>query len=56
MGRILAILLIAFTASTGEANESKKPDALAETFIEVVNAKDQKLQRTIVHPKCISTH
>jgi len=56
MGRILPILLIAFRASTGEANESRKPDALVETFIEVVNAKDQKLQRTIVHPKCTSTH
>jgi hypothetical protein len=52
MKKILAILLIAFTVSTAKANESRTPDALVETFIQVVNARDKKLQRHIVHPGC----
>ncbi len=52
MKKILVILLIAFAVSSVKANESRTPDALVETFIKVVNAKDKKLQRTIVHPQC----
>jgi len=52
MKKLIAMLLALCIAATALACNAHTPEALAEQFIAVVNAKDQGKQKALIHPSC----